>query len=206
VIDAIVNSILGRSGSLGIIQNDAVLKRMSGNIEQVPYAQATALEASFDVCPFTDELEQKLYTQDLGSTEKFLYRLRKWSKALPQELRQSPELPDPYPVSDNREWYIGGVHVACLYYFSVILATRRFLTNSLLDAIRDQSPSGETTPVRGQVGRSPEMAEVCLNAAKNLAEVAYNAMVAQQLMRNMCLIKSADQQLIYTGGEGADHL
>jgi hypothetical protein len=164
------------------------LKQIGRKFEGDVNVQGTALAASFNICPFLDELEQMSGKEEISSTEKLLHGLRRWSRSLPQELRQSPgEVVAGSNLS--REWYIGGAHVACVYYFAVVLATRRYLTNSLLDNIRQQSRPTGVAGVQINDGRSSTLAGVCLDAAQNMALVGHAALDAQQMPRNMCLMK-----------------
>ena len=187
VLDTIVNSILGRADGLPGIHHDPRLRRVGQTCSSSDHAREIALQATFDICPLMDELEQKKCNQDTTSSEAFLQSLQHWSKALPQELRRSTGTSSPTPVSD-RELYIGGVHVACVYYFAVILTTRRFFTMHLLDQIKERASS--TTSSTSKVDeKASSLAYVCLNAAVTLAKVGYDAMTSGQMLSNMCLLK-----------------
>ncbi len=146
-----------------------------------------ALQATFDLCPFMDELEEKHCIQDTPSTENFLQRLQQWSKALPQELRQGTHDVVPFSITTDRELFNGGTHVACAYYFAVILATRRFLTLYLLRIVRSSLDSDVSTSTLDD--KSTSLALVCLNAAISLSKVAYIAIMNKSALNNMCLIK-----------------
>ena len=148
-----------------------------------------ALQATFDICPFMDELEHKEYNHDTTSTEKFLQRLQQWSKALPQELRRSTEVSSSVRASTDSELYVGGLHVACVYYFAVILATRRFFTLFLLDPIRDVRSSDIPSLTSKIDETTSSLAYVCLNAAVCLAKVGHDALMSHQMLNNMCLLK-----------------
>lgn len=148
-----------------------------------------ALQAAFDICPFLDELERKGCKQDMASAENFLQRLQKWSKALPEELRSSTEMKSFNSSTSDRPFFIGGTHVACVYYFTVILATRRFLTFYLINLLQKQSASDQTTQKAKANDRTAGLAHVCLDAAFNLAKAGHNIMTANQMLRNMCLLK-----------------
>ena len=97
-------------------------------------------------------------------------RLQKWSKALPEELRKWTEASPTNSALADREHYTGATHVACVYYFAVILTTRRFLTTFLLPKVREQATGGRPATAQKLNGHgSFGLAHVCLNAAINLA-------------------------------------
>lgn len=146
--------------------------------------RALALESIFKLCPFMDELETTVCKQDAATAEDFLQRLQQWSKALPAEIRTGNE-----PVSSphDRERSVARLHVGSVYYFTVILVTRRFLTLYLLNEIeRRTSPDQQKSRLDD---RTSALAHVCLDAAVNLARVAHNAMATNQMLGNMCLLK-----------------
>jgi hypothetical protein len=136
-----------------------------------------------------DELEEKHCIQDTPSTENFLQRLQQWSKALPQELRQGTQDVAPSSMTADRELFLGGTHVACTYYFAVILATRRFLTLYLLDQLKERSSTSAESSASRLDDKTTSLALVCLNAAISLSKVVYNAIITESVLNNMCLVK-----------------
>lgn len=148
-----------------------------------------AIQATFDACPFLDELESKNCKLDMASAESFLQRLQKWSKALPPELRSSTDVNLLKPTSADREIFVSGTHVACVYYFAVILATRRFLTLYLLDRLQERAALDHPSQGSPKKDKMSSLAHVCLDAATNLAKVGNNIMVSGQMLNNMCLLK-----------------
>ena len=189
VLDTIVNSILGRSSGLpGMLHPDKRLDSLrspSGEIRQD--TRQTAVQAIFSICPFMDELERKVCRQDMASTENFLQRLQKWSKALPEELRTGVEVNS--STLTDRELVVGGTHVACVYYFAVILTTRRFFTVCLLDRVQEGRVSEQSFETPRINEKTASLGQVCLNAAVNLAKVGSNIMTSGQMLNNMCLLK-----------------
>jgi hypothetical protein len=137
-----------------------------------------------------DELEQKHCIQDTPSTENFLQRLQQWSKTLPQELRRNTEtVVVPSTATIDRELVVAGTHVACTYYFAVILATRRFLTLYLLDQLKQRSSKGVTASMSHSDDKTSSLAFVCLNAAISISKVVHSAIISEVVLNNMCLIK-----------------
>ena len=189
VLDTIYDSILGRSGSLPAAINEHRLKRISqacGNLES---PREVALQAIFDLCPLMDELEQKHCIQDVSSTENFLQRLQNWSKTLPQELRQNTEAVVSSSTTTDRELVVAGTHVACTYYFAVILSTRRFLTLYLLEQLKQRSSKRMGTSTPNSDDKASSLAFVCLNAAISISKVVHNAVIFEKVLNNMCLVK-----------------
>lgn len=189
VLDTIYDSILGRTGSLPAAANEARLRRISQTSGSLEDPRQIALQATFDLCPFMDELEEKHCIQDTPATETFLQRLQQWSKALPPELRQGTQDVVPSSMTTDRELFLGGTHVACTYYFAVILATRRFLTLYLLDQLKERSSNGTEASVSRLDDKTTSLAFVCLNAAISLSKVVYNAIITESALNNMCLVK-----------------
>ena len=189
VLDTIYDSILGRSGSLPAGMDEHQLRRVGQASGYSIGPRQTALQATYDVCPFLDELEQKHCIQSISATEDFLQRLQQWSKALPAELRQSTQAEALVSTTTDRELLIGGTHVACTYYFAVILATRRFLTLYLLDQLKERSPTSLEAPAQQLDEKTSSLAFVCLNAAISLTEAVSNVIMNDSALRNMCLVK-----------------
>lgn len=166
--------------------SDYMHTKLAGNIAGDVDVRGLGLQSIFEICPFMDELETTICKQDAEAAENFLQRLQKWSKALPKEIRttdvKGPE------ASLNREKSIGRMHVACVYYFAVILVTRRFLTLYLLDRIQSRT-SSEQEPKSKLDEKTTSLAYVCLDGAVNLAQVGHNTMISNQMLKNMCLLK-----------------
>lgn len=153
------------------------------------FIRERAVQAAFDLCPFMDELERKGPAQDPAFTEDFLKRLQLWSKALPHELRSSTEFLAASTGSTCRESFVGAAHVACMYYFTIILSTRRFLTLYVMPFVKGTSAGDPISASPKRQDRSDNLAHVCLDAAKNLANVGYNASKSDRSVNNMCLMK-----------------
>lgn len=188
VLDTIYNSILGRTGSLPGAFDEPRLRRISLSCGDHDGSRQLALGAAFDLCPFMDELEQKHCIQDTSAAEGFLQRLQQWSKALPQELRRSTEIVSPSSMTTDRELFTGGTQVACAYYFMIILTTRKFLTLYLLDQLSKRSTNGSGASSNID-DKTTSLAFVCINAAVSLTKVAYNAIISEHVLNNMCLLK-----------------
>ena len=189
VLDTIYDSILGRPGSLPTAISEHRLRHISHACESLESPREIALQAIFDLCPLMDELEKKDCIQDVSSTENFLQRLQQWSKTLPEELRQNTETIVPSSSTNDRELVVAGTHVACTYYFAVILATRKYLTLYLLEQLKQRSSKGVSASMSHSDEKTSSLAFVCLNAAISISKVVHNAIISESVLNNMCLVK-----------------
>lgn len=152
------------------------------------YSRGAALQSVFDICPFMDDLDRNECNKDVASTQDFLQRLQRWSKTLPADLRTPSDVDEKPTLSIDREHFLGRSSVACVYYFTVVLKTRRFLTLYLLHQLEERTSSADK--IRSRIDdKTSSMADVCLCAAVSLAKVGHNAMMSGQMMSNMCLLK-----------------
>lgn len=72
-----------------------------------------AVQATYDLSPFFDELERKGPALDVAFTKGLLKRLHLWNEALPQELRSSTNT-STAPDTTCRKSFVGAAHVACM--------------------------------------------------------------------------------------------
>ena len=75
------------------------------------------------------------------------------------------------------------------YYFAIILSTRRFFTLYVMPLVKEflSEDMASMSPKRDE--KSNNLAHVCLDATKNLANVGYNASKSDRSVNNMCLMK-----------------
>lgn len=80
------------------------------------------------------------------------------------------------------------------YYFAIILSTRRFFTLYVMPLVKEfpSEDMASVSPSRHE--KSNNLAHVCMDAAKNLANVGYNASKSDRSVNNMCLMKYAPSQ------------
>lgn len=187
ILDSVYNSILGRGGTAKAAKYDERrLTHFFGSVPNSPSDHQAAVDAMFSICPFLDELEHNGSEQSVASLESFLHRLQQWSKNLPDELRRYSGNPSTRDRTATRELYLGAAHVACIYYFTIILATRRYLTLHLLPQVRRRYSNDRTPQEQSSV---VSLAQVCLNAAISLSQVGYHAMQSQKMLKSMCIMK-----------------
>lgn len=170
-----------------------------------------SLTANFELCSTIEVISRTLtrtdYALDELTVENYLKTLQDWSQALPGELRRGirRESPDGVPDWKHREETVGNVHVACGYYFGVILLTRPFLVATIipkvqrlhgqLSASRPSSPLPRSGPKadshKKRVNRQKthEFSETCVGAAKILIQLCHDAAACDMLPDNMCILQ-----------------
>jgi hypothetical protein len=145
----------------------------------------------------TDHIVDVLHQQqipDANMARRLLEELTSWSVSLHPTLRSGSS--QKLPESMNPELMIGNMHVACSYYFGVMLVTRPFLLHHL-----KVTPSEQTTTARTRIhslqsatvpSDGPEIAELakgCENAAVFMLEACHNILQAGLILSNMCLLQ-----------------
>jgi hypothetical protein len=178
--DKLVNSLLGRPATtIGIIEQiDPVLTNLiSGHDHGL-----RCMVASYRIVSIIDEINTKLYgEQDVRPevVEQLLQAIDTWKRdCLPSLQQSTPEI-SVLPGNASMEapqGSVGRVHVSCLYYFAVILATRPVFISAL-------------TLQQGQKDQDLPMSEACLDAAIFLAQTCMEALDAGLLESNMCIMK-----------------
>lgn len=157
--------------------------------------RALALSATCEVAMVLDE-SVRSSTEDgrvgLVAAEKFLQRLRDWSRALPAELRQRLRQRDDHNYNPSyRESAIGSVHVASVYYFGVILLTRPFLVQRIMPRLRGRSMHSDADAEQHTVysEKEIEFAEVCVEAATYMVQMCSEAIETGLIWGNMRILK-----------------
>lgn len=197
ILDVQCNAILGRPSSAPYVstQDDHWQSAIVGKGNH----RSLALNAHFDLSLLMEPISQKLTRQaalDLEAAESHLQKLRSWATRLPEPLRQSiSKAKRDVSARVHQENNIGNIHVACAYYFSVILVTRHFLIATLTPQLRQSDPSA-TRPVRDislSASREPdkesELAKVCVEAAAFLIQMCTEASEKEILLDNMCILQ-----------------
>jgi hypothetical protein len=196
VLDTLVNSILGRATSAAHIRPD-----IDDLNETIQYTQPTgrlALNSTYQVCMLIDSIQHQVCngtTIEFSVAEQFLEQLRQWSQNLPNELRCF-NVGDTTASSNSqdRELVIGATHVACSYYFAVILITRPFFILHLMSKLRGRDvdnfqfrPTDQQAPA--DTRRNAKLAEACLESAVYMAQLCAKAADSGLLHDNMCMLK-----------------
>ena len=195
VFDIICSSILGRQSSATPLRSfDVQSRELTELAPEQRNNRAIALLATRGVTAVLDESIRKSTEEgklDANAVEDLLQRLRDWSHALPNQLRQRVRK-DNDPNLDSRESTIGSIHVAGVYYFGVILLTRPFLVQRITPQLRGRStPLVEATDEdrAASSGKEDEFAQVCVEAATYMVQMCSEAIDAGIIWGNMCILK-----------------
>lgn len=173
--DKLVNSILGRPATtIGIPEQLASTLNsfVTGHDHNLD-----CMLASYSIVSVIDEINTKLYSkQDLrpAVVEQLLSSIDSWKRDFSPLLQQSTLAPKD-SLAEPKKGSVGIVHVSCLYYFAVMLATRPLFISTLTLNQRKQ--------------HEESMGEACLEAAKYLAQTCAEALDAGLLEGNMCIMK-----------------
>ncbi|KAL7953419.1 hypothetical protein V8C34DRAFT_318183 [Trichoderma compactum] len=182
VLDLICNSILGRPSGTQDIQPEA--QEAMGKTELLPHTSMT-LYAMFESCSIVELIAQKINRDgilDISTTETFLQKLRSWAQGLPSTLRQLLTRDNDGCLEDtHQQAAIGNIHVACNYYFGVMLATRQFLISEAISWLQ-QKQANRNAKARG-------LARVCTDSATYLVQMCHDDGTSDFLLGNMCILQ-----------------
>ncbi|QYT00217.1 Fungal_trans domain-containing protein [Trichoderma simmonsii] len=194
VLDLITNSILGRPSGTQDIQPEAQEAREKSDL--LPHTSMT-LDAMFESCSIVELIAQKITrdgTLDIPTTEEFLQKLRGWAQGLPPTLRQLLTRGNDGCVEDNHQQAaIGNIHVACNYYFGVMLATRQFLISEAITWLQQKQANrneGQSFTPSPSVAKAQELARVCTDSATYLVQMCHDAGTSDFLLGNMCILQA----------------
>ena len=195
VFDIICSSILGRQSSslpLRCVDTPSLLSNDHATHSTLSLHAAYSLSLILDdiVRTFSD-----LGKLDTASAEAFFHNLRVWSRALPAKLRERPRS-DCVPEcaeAEHRRALAANVHIASMYYFSVILTTRQFLVQHIMPQLR-KCPPNQTSPANGRETEAEdrkvaELSDACIEAATYMVQMCREAMGAKIFWGNMCILK-----------------
>ncbi|KAF4508029.1 hypothetical protein G6O67_004467 [Ophiocordyceps sinensis] len=177
IVDMLANSILGRPAATAGLHSDidVIIKDMS---MASPSDDTKRLVASHQIVSIINGIVDALYERkELTDplVEQLLGEVQAWERELPPCLRSADR---------RHDAAMGSIHVSCLYYFAVMLATRPMLMSSLV-----------AQPVSGGLARS-HIASACLDAAVFLVQTCVEAREAKLLYGNMCIMKA----LVFAAG------
>ncbi|KAL7947634.1 hypothetical protein V8C42DRAFT_318335 [Trichoderma barbatum] len=195
VLDLICNSLLGRPSGTQDIQPET--QEAKGKGEILPHTMMT-LDAMFESCSIVELIAQKITrdgTLDAIIAESFLQKLRGWAQSLPLALRQLITRDnDSCAEEHHQQAAVGNIHVACNYYFGVMLATRQFLITEAISWL--QQSQATRSDQRQSCAPSPpdqkahELARVCTDAAAYLVQMCHEANISDFLLGNMCILQA----------------
>ncbi|RFU27094.1 hypothetical protein B7463_g9244, partial [Scytalidium lignicola] len=194
-LNVTVTSILGRNDSPGpsCVQLDA-FNNLPNILSDTEDMQQRLAHAVFSACSITQDIVQYLYTSrnvDITSAKKCLKQLGQWKSSLPNEVCGFTQ-PSGTTISPvEQALVIGNIHVACVYYFSVILITRSFLISHLMLHLRRRAEQDlATTEEPSEYGDIFRLSQVCIDATIYLAQMCNDAIQSGFFLGNMCIIKA----------------
>ena len=177
--------------------------------------QTLVLDANFVLCSTIEAISQTLTKTDAAlddlTAEAYLKTLQDWSRGLPEELRKPirKDSREGIPDSKHRQQTIGNLHVACGYYYTVMLVTRPFLVATIVPRLQKlyRQPSSSVRrsaspqPIRSSPSpdlpresgdgrrKSQQFAETCTGAATLLIQMCHEAATLGILFDNMCILQ-----------------
>lgn len=194
VLDSVCSSILGRPCETPPLRADIPLTDLA--LAPSNNHRSVALIASYKSTAILESIIQSSNNEDglsNASAEKYLQMLLEWSQALPAQLRRQPSSSVQPPPSSRAET-IGNIHIACTYYFGVILATRQCLITHMIHHLQAEHripgryPGRSVTESAG--GRNlTELTRACTDAATYMAQMCWEASEGGILLRNLCVLK-----------------
>ncbi|KAK6008118.1 hypothetical protein QM012_000021 [Aureobasidium pullulans] len=188
ILDLLVTSILGRLSSSPTSRLD-----FSTSIPAEGSTESLSFEAVHDECAMIGDMVNDLTEDgdlDVKSAESFLQRLGEWNRGLPSQLRRF-DRKDSMLLPQDRELAIGRIHVACVYYFAVMLATRPFFIRHAMTRLRDKAGIQHKKADAGSIESQKErLAEVCVDSAIFMGKMTHEALKADLLLCNMCMLKA----------------
>lgn len=149
----------------------------------------TLLDASSQLCALLEQSLAPTNPGDLAEVSRVdstLQEIRRRMNTLPRKFRTVKVSDVESLQPDELARIIGNIHIAAIYYFSVILITRPYLISTIISKLAagqtGNSTSNESTSY-------PQMAEACIDAAMFLASMSLNAQKSGLLLANMCILK-----------------
>ncbi len=154
------------------------------------------IDANYQLLEIMDDILDDVYRQNVDNirvAKTCVDRLTVWSSTLPQLLCKTSDQSTMH--ISYQEQAIGNLHVACSYYFTVILATRHFLICHCLQkhahveaASRDELH--ENSLFANTINTDVAMlAKSCEDAAVFMVSACHDALGQDMLLDNMCLIQ-----------------
>ncbi|OHE99620.1 hypothetical protein CORC01_04978 [Colletotrichum orchidophilum] len=183
ILDKLVSSLLGRPAATAGTDARPVI---GGLAPDCNYG-TKYLDATCGIVEIINNINNTLYRgKDIkvSVVEQLLVNIDGWKRDLfiPLGCAEQPQSPQKDPIKDNRV-AIAKIHVSCLYYFAVTLATRPTFISSL------NSQAGNKI-------RHPPLATACIEAAAYLAQTCADALKIGLLQRSMCILKA----LVFSAG------
>ncbi|KAJ9136596.1 putative C6 transcription factor [Pleurostoma richardsiae] len=190
ILDSLTSFILGRPSSLPPTRYDTSSLKEAETQVSAFGRQGQAFNGISRACTLLEEIVQKLsrgHMMDVSVAETLLDKLREWSTGLPPAVRQFSVTGG---TSPDWEMLVGNMHVACVYYFAVILVTRPFLIAHLMSSLRSRSTGQTSSMADERAEMVARLAQVCLGSAMYMADTCHRVKMAGYAFGNLCLVKA----------------
>jgi len=184
VMDTLVNTLLGRPTSFAQSTSPPTSNHQDAS---------TILDASFELSTMIEEFTSQGRTDlsaSLPASEEMLQRIRRRMNTFPNSYRSIKVTDLATLQPDGLAGMIGNVHLACIYYFAVMLIARPYFMASMVTRMK---AAGTGTMRTKQVTEFNQMAEACIDAAVFMATMAKGALNAGILLANMVILKYASK-------------
>lgn len=188
ILDLLVSTVLGRPPATSDVETTALAEQDLGDDRDIHRRQS--LDATYEVWSIIDVVVRRFYRQqdfDIAAARTFLGTLEGWSQGVGPMLKSRTTIASSDRVKEV-ELVVGNVHVACSYYYAVMLATRKslitHLTTRLLSAAGDL-PEGAT---RTSSNEESLLAKTCIESAILTCQTCREVLDADLLLENMSLL------------------
>ncbi|KAJ5990751.1 hypothetical protein N7522_010958 [Penicillium canescens] len=199
-LDILSSFIIGRPNSLPLKSQSAAKPKAFSEDESV--STQSTFAAMVDACIFLDNIVDTLGKNHnilhTPTAEDLLQELLRWSRNLPQNIRQFTSLT---PSSCNlepadRQFLMGSMHLSCVYYFAVILITRPFLVAYLTSRLRGKAPDhlindpDQASDIKLKNNKVSRISQVCVSSAITMVDMCIKAKDVNFTFGNFCLIEA----------------
>ncbi|PYH68314.1 Zn(II)2Cys6 transcription factor [Aspergillus vadensis CBS 113365] len=191
-LDLLVSSILGRPAATAALRSETE----DGPIRYALLEghMSMGLVASYGVSRILEDIISSMYSKDGASAEladSLLAKLKQWSDELPGPLVEPPNLDFDEPAA--RTHIINNLHVACIYHFAVITATRPFLVSVLgvrLARLHNDSTDGTSSDLLHEDAAHSNLATACIDSALYMIQTCSEVHRSKLMLGNMCILKA----------------
>ncbi|GLA27471.1 hypothetical protein AnigIFM63326_004680 [Aspergillus niger] len=191
-LDLLVSSILGRPAATAALRSETD----DGPIRYTLLEghMSMGLVASYGDSRILEEIISSMYSKEGASAdlaESLLAKLKQWSDELPGPLVEPPNLDFDEPAA--RTHIINNLHVACIYHFAVITATRPFLVSVLgvrLARLHNDSTDGASSDLLHEEAAHSNLATACIDSALYMIQTCSEVHRSELMLGNMCILKA----------------
>lgn len=185
-MDITLSALMGRLS--GTLPNVAEPETFDGSLMEGMSTRQVYQDATYRAAVIMDDIfHQLLRTKSIDTVkaEEHLQKLKVWSASLPADLRKFSRT-TPLAQSDQ-ELVLGKIHVAGLYYWTVMLVTRPFLFFTMTCSSKQASSS--VLYDQQAFAEITTMSQVCVSAAIYFAQMCQQALEPGSLLNNMCFLR-----------------